>query len=430
MNYSETLNFLFTQLPVYQRDGQAAYKANLDNTIALDKYFDHPHQKYKTIHVAGTNGKGSVSHMLASILQEAGLKVGLYTSPHLIDFRERMKVNGDLIPEKDVIDFVEKHHAIIKDLKPSFFEMTVAMAFNYFAQENVDVAVIEVGMGGRLDSTNIITPLVSIITNIGLDHTQFLGSSIKEIAKEKAGIIKEGIPVIIGEFTEETYPVFKAKAKEKSAFICFSQNRFKVRSVRLEKGFRDYTVRNEQSGTTFNISLDLLGNYQQRNLPAVFGALQILVPFFNIPKESITNGLSKVSTNTGLKGRWLIISETPKVICDTGHNKEGVELIVKQLEKETYTKLYFVFGTVNDKDAFQILKLLPPNAYYFFTQANIPRAMNADKLLEIGMQTGLKGEACSNVEEAYSKALKQAKNDDLVFVGGSTFIVADLLKVI
>lgn len=428
MDYKETLEFLFTQLPMYQREGKAAYKANLDNTLALDEYFDHPHKKFKTVHVAGTNGKGSVSHMLASILQEAGLKVGLYTSPHLIDFRERIKINGNEITENDVVDFVDNHKDIIAKLKPSFFEMTVAMAFDYFARQEVDVAVIEVGMGGRLDSTNIITPLVSVITNIGLDHMQFLGNTISDIAMEKAGIIKNGIPVIIGEYTDETYSVFKQVAKEKEAFICFSQKRFIVRPLDKNDRYHNFTVRNEQSGTTFNVALDLLGEYQKRNLPAVFGSLQILVPFFNIPKEAIINGLSKVTSNTGLKGRWQIIKDKPKVICDTGHNGAGLKAIVAQLKKENCKRLFVIFGTVNDKDIHSLLELLPKSAYYYFSQACIPRAMKAEVLAEIGFKMSFKGEVCINVTQAYNRALEDANEDDLVFVGGSTFVVADLLE--
>lgn len=428
MDYKQTLEFLFTQLPVYQRDGKAAYKANLNNTLALDEYFGHPHTKFKTVHVAGTNGKGSVSHMLSSILQEAGLKVGLYTSPHLVDFRERIKMNGKEIPEADVVGFVEQHKEFINELKPSFFEMTVAMAFDYFAKQEVDIAVIEVGMGGRLDSTNIITPLVSIITNIGLDHTQFLGNSLSEIAREKAGIIKNGIPVIIGEYTDVTYNVFKEVAEENDAFICFSQNRFIVRVIEGESGYQNFTVRNEQSGTTFNVSLDLLGDYQRKNIPAVFGALQILVPYFNIPKEAITNGLCKVVLNTGLKGRWQILNKKPRVICDTGHNMEGIEQVVKQLQKEKYDELFVVFGTVNDKNIHEILKALPKDAYYFFTQAAIPRALNAEKLAKTSFKIGLKGEICANVKDAYEAALVKANDNDVVFVGGSTFVVADLLS--
>ena len=335
MDYQKTIEFIFSQLPMFQRVGKEAYKANLDTTIALDEHFKHPHRKYKTIHVAGTNGKGSVSHMLASILQESGLKVGLYTSPHLIDFRERIKINGNAINEKDVIDFVVNNKSFIEEIKPSFFEMTVAMAFNYFAEQDVDIAVVEVGMGGRLDSTNIINPILSIITNIGLDHIDFLGSTLEDIAVEKAGIIKNNIPIIIGEERVETAQIFIDKAAEKDALFCFSERRFKKRLLDYNNGCQELSIRNEQSGTTFNISLDLMGEYQQKNVLSVFAALQLLTPLFNLPKSAIVSGLANVAKNTKLRGRWETIQELPKVICDTGHNKEGITVIVNQLKKKT-----------------------------------------------------------------------------------------------
>ncbi|MDA3891533.1 MAG: bifunctional folylpolyglutamate synthase/dihydrofolate synthase [Salinivirgaceae bacterium] len=428
MDYKQTIQYLFSQLPMYQRDGKAAYKANLNNTLALDKHFDYPHRNFQAIHVAGTNGKGSVSHMIASILQEAGLKTGLYTSPHLLDFRERIKINGQMISEEDVVDFVTKNKDIIDELGPSFFEMTVAMAFNYFKEQMVDVAVIEVGMGGRLDSTNIINPVVSIITNIGLDHTSFLGKSLSEIAQEKAGIIKEEVPVIIGELNEDTEPVFRKKAEEKESFICFSERRFSIRDLKSAGSFQEIAIRNEQSGTTYTVSLDLIGHYQKRNIIPVFGALQVLIPYFNIPKHAIISGLSKVIINTKLLGRWFVVQDNPKVICDTGHNKEGLNYVFEQLKNEQYLNLHIVFGTVDDKDVDSILRILPQGAQYYFTQAEIPRAYNSEKLAKVAAKLGFQNTFFSNVPDAFLAAKIKAKPNDLIFVGGSTFVVADLLK--
>ncbi len=430
MNYQEALDFLFSRLPMYQRDGKVAYKANLDNTLALDAYFNEPHKKFKTIHVAGTNGKGSVSHMLASVLQEAGLKTGLYTSPHLIDFRERIKINGQQIPEDEVVEFVNAHQQIILDLKPSFFELTVAMAFNYFDSQKVDVAVIEVGMGGRLDSTNIITPLVSIITNIGFDHTQFLGETLPLIAAEKAGIIKRGIPVIIGEQHQETRPVFEAIAKENESPICFAEKRFTLLRSSIKDGYQHVSVKNEQSGTTLEVELDLLGFYQKKNSVTVMAAMQLLIPSFGIPKSDVVSGLSKVIINTGLQGRWQIVNEKPRVICDTGHNLEGITLVLEQLKKESFEKLHFIFGMVNDKDPEKILSILPKNAIYYFTRASIPRALNEQELFEKATQKGLSGTSYQYVQDAYHAAVEKATANDLIFVGGSTFVVADFLKII
>lgn len=427
MDYQQTIDFLFSQLPMFQRVGKAAYKDNMDNTLALDNYFGHPHERFKTVHVAGTNGKGSVSHMLASIMQEAGLKVGLYTSPHLIDFRERIKVNGEMINEEDVISFVKDNKVFIEELKPSFFEMTVAMAFNYFAEQGVDIAVVEVGIGGRLDSTNIIKPVVSIITNIGLDHISFLGDTLEKVAGEKAGIIKSGVPIIIGEDKEETAQVFLDKAAEMDSPFCFAERRFKKRVFDNSDYCQEMSVRNEQSGTTFNVSLDLMGEYQQENVLSVFSSLQVLTPLFNLPKDAIVSGLANVVKNTKLRGRWEIIQNSPKVICDTGHNKEGITLVVNQLKKQSFDKLHIVLGLVDDKDSKSILRLFPTDAYYYFTKANIPRALSYEKLAKDAKDVGLMGESYSSVEKAYITALKNAKSSDLIFVGGSTFVVADLL---
>lgn len=427
MNYKQTLDFLFSQLPMYQRQGQAAYKADLDNTLKLDAYFNHPHKNFKTIHVAGTNGKGSVSHMIASVLQEAGFKTGLYTSPHLIDFRERIKINGEKIPETEVVSFVEKHKAIINDIKPSFFEMTVAMAFDFFARKNVHIAVIETGMGGRLDSTNIIHPMLSIITNIDLDHTQFLGTTRKEIAAEKAGIIKENVPVIVGEPSLEIEQIFADKAASSQSPICFAPRRFTVNKHTFNDNEQQLLLKNIQSGTSWDLSLDLLGAYQKNNIITVMAAMQILIPQLKIPKECVTSGLTRVIKNTGLLGRWQIIQESPRIICDTGHNKAGITQILKQLNHEKYAQLHMVFGTVNDKNITDILALLPTHAHYYFTKANIPRALNPEILQATGKKFGINSSTYVDVKSAFKQALSNAKADDLIFIGGSTFVVADFL---
>jgi len=424
MTYQQVLDFLFSQLPVYQRDGKAAYKANLDNTNALDDHFNQPHQNYLTIHVAGTNGKGSVSHMLASVLQQAGYKVGLYTSPHLKDFRERIKINGQMISEDAVISFVEQNKEIIKNLKPSFFEMTVALAFEYFSNEKVDIAVIEVGMGGRLDSTNIISPLVSVITNIGLDHTAFLGDNLKAIAGEKASIIKAGIPAVVGEWDAETASVFLSKALQRNTSVVFAD---KVRKLQVNnKNNGPFTVEFNSQPEFLNISLDLLGDYQKKNLFTTITTLQIVRDQLDISTEDIINGLSNVIANTGLKGRWQIISDAPKVICDTGHNKEGLSYIVNQLKNENFEKLHIVWGMVNDKDIDSVLELLPKTAKYYFTKASIPRALNEITLMRQAKTVGLQGSAYANVELALKKAKEAANENDIIFIGGSTFVVAEI----
>lgn len=426
MNYEQTLDFLFTQLPVYQRDGKAAYKANLDNTLALDEYFRHPHQNYLTIHVAGTNGKGSVSHMLASVLQEAGYKTGLYTSPHLKDFRERIKVNGLEIEEAEVIDFVDKHTGIIKELTPSFFELTVAMAFEYFSMQKVDIAVVETGMGGRLDSTNIVEPLISIITNIGLDHTAYLGDNLKAIAGEKAGIIKTNVPVVVGEWQAETAPVFLMKALQKNTEIIFVD---KIREVVKEENNNEikYNIIYEDNIEFLNLGIDLLGSYQAKNLLTTISVLQMLrAQLHKLSAKTITDGLAKVVLNTGLKGRWQILAQNPKIITDTGHNKEGLKYIVEQLATEDYEHLHIVFGMVNDKDIDSVLSLLPKTANYYFTKAKIPRALSEVNLMREGKKLGLTGSCYANVELAIRKAKEAASANDLIFIGGSTFVVAEI----
>ena len=400
MKYEEGLNYLFSKLPMYQRTGAAAYKKDIGNIIKACKILDNPHNKFKSIHIAGTNGKGSTAHMLASIFQEAGYKTGLYTSPHLKDFRERIKINGQLISEKDTLDFILKNKNQYEKIEMSFFEYTVAMAFDYFANENVDIAIIETGLGGRLDSTNIISPEISIITNIGYDHTNLLGNSLEEIAKEKAGIIKKNTPVIIGRKQKETEHIFKSEAKEKNSSIHFCKK-------------------------NLNYSTDLKGEYQKENLNTALQAMKILN--LNIDDGIISKGLNNVVKNTGLNGRWQTIAKKPLTICDTGHNEDGIKNNIKQLKKLKFNKLHFVFGTVNDKDLRKILRLLPVNAQYYFCSANIERSLNSEKLLEESKNFKLLGERYESVIEAYHSAQSNAKMDDLIFIGGSTFIVAEVL---
>jgi len=428
MNYKSTIEYMYKQLPMYQRQGKAAYKADLETSLEFDKFLDYPHKNFKTIHVAGTNGKGSVSHMLASVLQEHGLKVGLYTSPHLKSFRERIRVNGEQVAEQFIVDFIENIKQFIAQEKPSFFEMTVFMAFQYFKEQNVDIAVIEVGMGGRLDSTNVINPLLSVITNISLDHTAFLGDTIKKIAIEKAGIIKEKTPVIIGESQTETKPVFIEKAKQNNSEIFFTDKKYQI----------DYSLHNSYTNQVFNvrsndilvyknISLDLLGLYQTKNLKTVLMTIDVLNNLgFSIEKETIYNALANVVKNTGLKGRWQILGNNPLIICDTGHNKAGIIEITEQMKQIPYKNLHIVFGTVNDKNISKILELLPKNAIYYFTQANIERALDVDILYDKAKQTGLNGEKYKTVELAFNQAKQKAEKNDVIFVGGSTFVVAEL----
>lgn len=405
MNYNDTLNWMFAQLPMYQRQGKTAFKKDLTNSLALAKHLKNPEKKFKTIHVAGTNGKGSTSHMLASVLQEAGYKVGLYTSPHLKDFRERIKINGKVISEEDVIGFIEDNKSFLEELKLSFFEMTVGLAFDCFAKQKVTIAIIEVGLGGRLDSTNIITPEVSVITNIGLDHTQFLGETLPEIAFEKAGIIKPTVPVVIGEFQEEVFPVFEKIAQEKNAPLFLASNI-----------------------NTSSYLTDLKGSYQVNNVKTVLKTIEVLKQKnLVISEENLKNGLLKVIENTSLLGRWQILSKQPKVICDTGHNKEGLTYTLKQLLQEKFSKLHFVFGVVNDKDLKDILPMFPKEATYYFCKPDIPRGLEATLLQKQCAKFSLKGQIYSSVKEAYNTALKSAAKDDLIFIGGSTFVVAEVI---
>lgn len=405
MNYQETLDWLFHQLPMYQKDGAKAYKKDLSNTLLLMDYLGNPEKEIKAIHVAGTNGKGSTSHMLASVLQEEGYRVGLYTSPHLIDFRERIKINGQEISEQYIINFIAKHQSFFEKNSLSFFEMTVGLSFEYFKDSNVDYVVLETGLGGRLDSTNVVIPLVSVITNIGLDHTQFLGTTLPAIALEKGGIIKEHIPVVIGEFHAETFPVFKEIAEKKQS--------------KLHKAF-------EFEEQVYDC--ELKGVYQKHNIKTVIKTVEVLNSVgVHISEIAIREGLLKVIQNTGLLGRYQIIQESPKLICDTGHNKEGISLVVNQLLQEEYRQLHIVFGVVDDKDIHSVLGLLPKHAVYYFTKPSIARGLSEEKLKVAAEVHQLKGASFSSVKQAVSKALLSASSQDLIYVGGSTFVVADYL---
>ena len=405
MNYLETTNWLFSQLPLYQNVGKSAYKADLNKTLGLAKHLRNPENKFKSIHVGGTNGKGSTAHMLASVLQEASYKVGLYTSPHLKYFRERIRINGAVISENFVVDFVATNKSFFESNSLSFFEMSVGMAFDYFAQEQVDIAIIEVGLGGRLDSTNIIKPKVSVITNIGLDHTQFLGTKLEDIAREKAGIIKPDTPIVIGETQLETEIVFIDKAtKEKSPLY-----------------FADQLI-NEIYST------DLKGDYQMRNVRTVLQTIDVLNKAeFTISKEVVQRGLLKVSENTGLRGRWEVLGSSPKIICDTAHNREGLKLVFKQLLEEEFEKLHLVLGMVNDKDIYSLLKLFPVSAHYYFCKPNVTRGLGASQLADIFTENGFKGSIYSSVKNALNAAKKSASKGDIIYIGGSTFVVAEII---
>ena len=405
MTYEETVEYLFHVTPVFEKTGASAYKEGLSNTHALDEHFGHPHRQFKTIHVAGTNGKGSCSHTLAAILQSAGYKVGLYTSPHLVDFRERIRVNGQCISKEYVVDFVEQERSFFEPLHPSFFELTTAMAFKYFAEQAVDIAVIEVGLGGRLDCTNIITPVLSIITNISFDHTQFLGNTLAKIAGEKAGIIKKNVPVVIGETTPETLPVFQKKAAAKSA------------PLHLAEAFE----------VAHDYDFELKGLYQQKNKQTILCAVNSLKDVFTIPEEAIKKGMAYVCELTGLTGRWQTLQTRPLVICDTGHNVGGWQYLAEQIKAQTCKTLRIVFGMVDDKDINTVMQLLPKQAVYYFTQASSHRAIPVHKVQETAKAHQLEGTTFSNVKDAYQQALSDAHPEDFIFVGGSSYLVADLL---
>ncbi len=402
MTYQETLNWMFSQLPMYQRQGETAFKKDLTNILAFSKELDFPEKKFKSIHVGGTNGKGSTSHMIASVLQDAGYKVGLYTSPHLKNFTERIRINGKEISKQKVTKFITDHKQFLEKQKLSFFEMTVGLAFDVFAKEKVDIAVIEVGLGGRLDSTNIITSEVSVITNIGLDHTQFLGETLPEIAFEKAGIIKKSIPVIIGEYQKEIADLFISTAKKNNAKIIFASDD--------EKKYKT----------------DLLGDYQKNNVRTAVAAINQLNGFL-ISEKHVKNGLLNVVKNTNLLGRWQVLQKNPTIICDTAHNKEGLKYVLHQLKNEKYNSLHVVLGVVNDKKLSNILPMFPENATYYFCKPNIPRGLDEQKLKGIANEFGLVGDSFSSVNQAYKKAVSKAKENDLIYVGGSTFVVAEVI---
>lgn len=424
MNYLETVNYLFNIAPVFEHIGASAYKEGLDNTYLLDEHFGHPHRKFKSIHIAGTNGKGSCSHTLAAILQNDGYKVGLYTSPHIMDFRERIKINGECISKEYVIEFVNQEKSLFEKIHPSFFEVTTALAFKYFAEQHVDYAIIEVGLGGRLDCTNIITPILSIITNISFDHTNFLGNTLEKIAKEKAGIIKQNIPVIIGETTNETKPVFKTCAETMNAEIIYADENDEIISFTM----------NEDGGITYNtrsfgiIQGELGGLYQKKNTNTILHAVRFLYNQHIIKNTgSINNGFYNVCRLTGLIGRWQKIGSNPSVICDTGHNVGGWTYISRQLQVQKYNKLHIVFGMVNDKDVDGVMCLLPKNAHYYFTKPQSKRAIPEKNIQRKAMTHGLAGDCYNDVPSAYTAAKKMATPDDMIFIGGSSYIVSDLL---
>lgn len=429
MNYQETLDYLFNALPMFQRVGASAYKTDLTNTIALCTHLGNPQNHFKSIHVAGTNGKGSTSHSLASVFQAAGYKTGLYTSPHLKSFTERIRINGEEINKDDVVEFVAIHKKFLDQLQPSFFEMTVGLAFWYFAKEEVDIAIIEVGMGGRLDSTNVISPELCVITNIGFDHTQFLGDTLSLIAGEKAGIIKQGVPVVISHTQQEIQFVFLQKAAEMQTNLIFADQQWEV--TRIQNSDQDVSqlarFQVKGSADTFELEFDLRGDYQRYNMPGILEAVeQMRNQGWNLTKEAVQLGLARVSEQTGLKGRWQILQTSPLTIADTGHNEAGILEVVNQLKKYRYSQLWMVIGMVNDKDISKVLDLLPKDASYIFCQANLPRAMDARQLASKAIEKGLMGQVIPRVSEAVEFARKNAGSDDLIFIGGSTFVVAEI----
>lgn len=425
-DYNQTISFLYEQLPMFQRVGQLAYKNSLENTLALDKYFGSPHRKFKTIHIAGTNGKGSVSHLIASVLQEAGYKTGLYTSPHLKDFRERIKINGEIISEDEVVNFVNNHIGIINEISPSFFEVTVAMAFDYFVKNKVDYVVVEVGLGGRLDSTNIINPEISVITNIGIDHTAILGKTISEIAKEKGGIIKSGTPVVVGKRADESDKVLEEIAKLKNSDLYYSQEYYQVEMGDVKNNKRNLYIKNDRE--QFELKLPLLGLYQENNIKTVLKVFDVLNSKTKIVEDiHIYSGVESVIKNTNLLGRWQILSENPRIVADTGHNEDAIKYLVEQLATEKFENLRIVFGMVEDKDVSTVLSLMPKNAKYYFTQANLPRSLSSEKLKEKASTYGLFGENYDSVENALEKAKKDSSSNDLIFIGGSTFVVSEVI---
>lgn len=428
MTYQQTVNYLYSRLPMFTKIGVTAFKKDLDNSIALCNALGHPQNKYKTIHVGGTNGKGSTSHMLAAILQKAGYKTGLYTSPHLKDFRERIRINGKMAPKGFVTSFVKEQKKLINEIEPSFFEVTMAMAFAYFAQEEIDVAVIEVGLGGRLDSTNIIQPDLSVITNISLDHTNILGNTLTEIAFEKAGIIKPSTPVIIGEHHPETDPIFLKKAKEQKADLVFAANQLHVASSTKKNTYLELEIYQANQPFLKKLLLDLTGTYQLKNILTVLATVKTLRKIgYHLTDEAIYSALKAVKKLTGLQGRWQTLTKKPLVICDTGHNKAGITEVVQNIKQTPHKHLHMVIGMVKDKDISTVLALLPKNATYYFCQPQLERALPANELAKQAANYQLQGATFSSVQQAVANAKSDAKENDLIFIGGSTFVVAEII---
>jgi len=426
LTYTESIHYLYNKLPVFSRNGAKAYKADLKNTIALCNFLGNPENKIKTIHIAGTNGKGSVSHMLAAILQANGYKTGLYTSPHLKDFRERIKINGELIDQEFVVNFVMKTKDIADEIKPSFFELTFAMALDYFAANEVDVAVIETGLGGRLDSTNIIRPLLSVITNISFDHMDILGDSLQKIAFEKAGIIKENVPVVIGETNAETRPVFEKKASEMNAPVLFAEKKYRVISSEYSADFLKLRIHNNESNRDQNLRLDLNGLYQEKNILPVLAAIDFLKNNFQLKDEKIIEALAEVKKLTGLFGRWQIIHENPTVVLDVAHNEDGIKQLLLHLQKLNYQSLHIIFGMVKDKDIRKVLCQFPREGTFYFTKAHNPRALPEDQLQQMAKEFELKGATFDNVNQALKSALDHASSHDIIVVCGSVFVIAEV----
>jgi dihydrofolate synthase/folylpolyglutamate synthase len=426
LTYEESIHYLYNKLPLFSRTGAKAYKADLKNTVALCEYLGNPENKIKTVHIAGTNGKGSTSHMLAAIFQENGYKTGLYTSPHLKDFRERIRVNGSMIPQQVVADFVEKTRDISDTIKPSFFELTFSMALDYFASEKVDIAIIETGLGGRLDSTNVIKPLLSVITNIGYDHMDILGDTLSKIAYEKAGIIKPNVPVVIGETFPETKVVFENKASETKSPLSFANDEFEILASKYNIQHLEIEVLNKKSGEKNDFLLDLNGNYQQKNILAVLEAIDLLKDNFSLNPDKIKSALSKVKTLTGLHGRWDVIQQDPLVVMDVAHNEDGIRQLVLQIQQSTFEKLHIIFGMVKDKDPDKVLNQFPPDASYYFTKAQIPRALPENDLQQKALDYNLVGDTFSDVNLALESALLHASEKDLIVICGSVFIVGEV----
>jgi|WetSurSiteA1Bulk_404760.scaffolds.fasta_scaffold18143_2 dihydrofolate synthase / folylpolyglutamate synthase len=431
MNYQKTLSYLMEQLPMYQRIGRLAYRTGLDNTLTLDTYFKSPHRAFPSIHVAGTNGKGSVSHMLASVLQEAGYKVGLYTSPHLLDFRERIRVNGNLISKKFVMDFVRQHRPFFDTLNASFFEISVFMAFTWFVQCEVDIAVIEVGLGGRLDATNIISPVLSVITNIGKDHVEILGDTLEKIAFEKAGIIKRDTPVVVGESQPEVLSVYRQVASALNAPVLIADAIYRIDySLMSADGYQVFNVRKDDEVYYPNLRCGLLGHYQRKNTTTVLGALgQLEKSGIVLSEKHIYSGIKKVITNTGLSGRWQVVQHNPQVVCDTAHNADGLKQVLQQIAETPFEKLHLVLGFVNDKDIHEIFKYMPQKAGYYFTRLSVPRTMNENELAGLAKQYGCAGETFAGIREACETVMMKAGRNDLVVITGSNFLVADFLQI-